>query len=214
MKRLIGRVAAGAFVWACCSSPAMAVSLEKLSINGFLDLEYEKADGPGHTTTPVADEAGSFDQYHFNLLMEFPVSDIVVAKGHIEYEHGPSLENQQGDITIEWAYIEYLFNNVVRLRGGLANTPFGLYNEIHDATPTYLSVRVPWEIYKTQAVGGHAMFPKFSTGVFILGRNALPAGVTLNYTAYLVNGENDTAKMTRKTKRRKTRTPRNPSGDK
>ncbi len=191
MERLIGSVAVGAFVWACCSSPAIAVSLEKLSINGFLDLEYEKADGPGHTTTPVGDENGSFDQVHFNLLMEFPVSDTVVAKGHVEYEHGPSLERQHGDISIEWAYIEYLVKNGVTLRGGLANTPFGHYNVIHDATPTYLSVEVPREIYKAQAVGGHAMFPKFSTGLFVLGHNALPAGMTLDYTAYLVNGEND-----------------------
>ena len=191
MMQQIGRtiLAAVVMVW-MSSPPASAVSLDQFKLNGFFDLEYEKADGPGHTTTPVGDEKGSFDQYHFNLLTEFPVSDTVTVKGHVEYEHGPSLEDQQGDIRIEWAYVEYLLNNAVTLRGGLANTPFGIYNEIHDATPTYLSIRTPWEIYKSPSIGGHAMFPKFNTGLFARGTYVVPGGVNLTYVGYVGNGEN------------------------
>lgn len=191
MKRFIRGVVVGAIIWGGFSSPAIAVSLENLSINGFLDLEYEKADGPGHTTTPVGDENGSFDQNHFNLLMEFAVSDTVTVKGHVEYEHGPQLP-AQGAIQVEWSYVEYLVSNHMTLRGGLALTPFGIYNEIHDATPSYIPIQIPWEIYRTTSVGGHAMFPKFSTGLFALGRNVLPAGIGLNYVAYVANGENNT----------------------
>ena len=168
---------------------ARAVSMDNFKLHGFFDLEYEKADGPGHPTAAVGDKKGSFDQYHFNLLMEFPVSDKLTVKGHIEYEHGPQLTGK-GEMKIEWSYLEYLLSNSMKLRGGIVLTPFGIYNEIHDATPTYVSTRVPWGIYKADKLGGFAMFPKFSTGINLLGNYESEGDLSLNYVVYVANGEN------------------------
>lgn len=165
---------------------ANAVSMDHFRLNGFFDLEYEKSYSDD---AKIGDTKGSFDQYHFNLLMEFPVSDNLTVKGHVEYEHGPQLPGK-GELKIEWSYVEYLLSNSIRLKGGLALTPFGIYNEIHDATPTYLSVRPPLGIYKTTSVGGHAMFPKFSTGLFALGSYFTKGDFNLNYVLYIANGEN------------------------
>src|SRR3990172_11638531 len=117
MKRLFASLFLAGFMLVMPVT-ARAVSMDNFKLNGFFDLEYEKADGPGHPTAAVGDEKGSFDQYHFNLLMEFPVSDKLTVKGHIEYEHAPQLPSK-GDLKIEWSYPEYLLSNSTKLRGGL-----------------------------------------------------------------------------------------------
>src|SRR3989304_1691937 len=166
----------------------MAVPMDDFKLNGFIDLEYEKADGPGHPVTPVGDEKGSFDQYHFNLLMEFAVNNQLTVKGHLEFEHSPKVP-QTGEIKVEWAYLEYIFNNSMRIRGGSFLTPIGIYNEIHDATTTYNSVRTPWGIYKADKIGGFAMFPKFGTGINFIGNYNSDSDMYINYAVYILNGE-------------------------
>lgn len=171
-------------------SDAAAAELGNLRINGFFDLEYEKAYSSGNS---AGDTKGSFDQQHFNILLEFPVSNAASVKGHIEYEHGPQLSGDSagtGDINIEWSYLEYLVNNNLKLRGGIILTPFGLYNEIHDATPTYVFIRIPWSIYNADLTGGFAMFPKVSTGINILGNYFSDSIFNISYTLYIANGEN------------------------
>lgn len=174
------------------SESVMAVSMDDFRLNGFIDLEYEKADGPGHPVTPAGDEKGSFDQYHFNLLLEFPVNDKLTVKGHIEFEHSPKIKSgsQKGEINIEWAYLEYYLRNSMKIRAGSILTPIGIYNEIHDATSTFNSVRIPWGIYKAEKTGGFAMFPKFGTGVNLIGSHSVNNDLQINYSLYIVNGEN------------------------
>jgi hypothetical protein len=195
-RPLLGVVIAIALFWPFSAS-AMASSHDRLQVNGIFDLEYEKADGPGNSdpTKAVGDEKGSFDQYHFNILLEFPVSDNLTVKGHIEYEHAPQLTGSggQGEIKMEWAYVEYIVSNNLQVHGGMVLTPFGFYNEIHDATPTFLSIRTPWGIYRSTKVGSaDAMFPKFSTGIFAVGSYFSETRLSLHYDVYVANGENVT----------------------
>ncbi|MBI5192613.1 MAG: hypothetical protein HZA08_04100 [Nitrospirae bacterium] len=83
---------------------------DKLRLYGFFDFEFEKADSvPGDTK-------GSFDQHRFNLLIDAPLNNKFTVKAHIEYEHSPKISSipdnpSKGDITIEWAYAEYIINN-------------------------------------------------------------------------------------------------------
>ena len=172
------------------SGSAFAISMDEFKLNGFFDLEYE---GAYQDDSSKGNNNGSFDQVHFNLLMEFPLSDNVTVKGHIEYEHSPKIEkgdDAKGEINLEWAYLEYIINNDIGIRGGSFLTPFGIYNEIHDATPTYASVRTPWGIYRADKVGGFVMIPKFSTGISMLGKYYTDGDLNLNYVVYISNGEN------------------------
>src|SRR3972149_9887739 len=93
------------------SAPAWAVSMKDFKLNGFFDLEFEKSYSDDAS---IGDTKGSFDQVHFNLLMEFPVSNNLTVKGHIEYEHSPKIEKgdeAKGEINLEWAYLEYILND-------------------------------------------------------------------------------------------------------
>ena len=172
------------------STTASAVQLENLKLNGFFDLQYQWA----YSNNSLGNTQGSFEQHHFNILLDFPVNNRISVKGHIEFEHAPKLSGNSpgsGDVNIEWSYFEYLVNNNIRLRAGAMLTPFGLYNEIHDATPTYVFTRIPWGIYRPDMVGGTAMFPKFSTGLALLGEYFPESNLNFNYTFYIANGEND-----------------------
>lgn len=165
-----------------------AEAAEKLRLYGFFDLEFEKADNfPG-------DKKGSFDQHRFNLLLEAPLNNKFSVKAHIEYEHSPKISSGsgKGDMTIEWAYAEYIINNNFRIRGGTFLTPFGLYNEVHDASPAYEFIRIPYGIYRTDTVGGFAIFPKFGTGINLTGNHFIGSNLNLTYDIYTANGENDT----------------------
>lgn len=161
---------------------------EKLRLYGFFDLEFEKADGG------QGDTKGSFDQHRFNLLLEAPLNNNFSVKAHIEYEHSPKFSNGsgKGDMTIEWAYAEYIINNNFRIRGGTFLTPFGLYNEVHDASPAYEFIRVPYGIYRADTLGGFAMFQKFGTGINLTGNHFIGSNTNITYDLYTANGENDT----------------------
>jgi hypothetical protein len=178
------------------AGPAMANPADNIKVNGFVDFEYEISDDD-----VKGDTKGSFDSYHFNILTEYAVSEAVTAKLHLEYEHSPVFEGHEGDkdatsgsgeLKVEWSYIEFLLSNTTKVRAGKNLTPFGIYNEIHDATPTYNSMRTPWGIYKAGSVGGHDTFPKFSTGLFLLGDHYTNNDMNINYVFYIANGENDT----------------------
>lgn len=69
-------------------------------------------------------------------------------------------------------------------------SPFGIYNERHDATPTFLSTFLPQSIYgnQEQSFGGKGrLFAKHSTGVQILG-NIRVGELGANYQVYGSNG--------------------------
>ncbi|MBI5197467.1 MAG: hypothetical protein HZA19_02540 [Nitrospirae bacterium] len=187
------RMMIGIFAVLCAfSAPAAAVSLEKFQLNGYFDMEYEKADKAVGT---VSDPHGSFDQYHLSFLMELPVSDTLTIKTNIGYLHGPRFSPTlaKGFIIMEWAYAEYVINNDLRLRGGVFLTPFGLYNEIHDASVVFQSVRLPYGIYRAETVGGYNMIPVISTGISLLGSHFITGyPLQLTYNAYVTNGQNFT----------------------
>ena len=167
---------------------ALAIDTAKIITHGFVDAEFEKSN---HDT--LGDPNGSFDQVHFNLLTDYAVSDTMTAKLHLEFEHSPITEDGFGNVALEWSYLEYIVNNNIRMRVGKDLTPFGVYNEIHDATPTFPFIRIPYGIYSTEKVGGSFdMVPHHSTGISLLGNQYLSGDVNMNYVIYIANGENDT----------------------
>ena len=165
---------------------AMAIDTANIITHGFVDAEFEKSN---HDT--LGDPNGSFDQVHFNLLTEYALSDTMTAKLDLEFEHSPVTEDGTGNVALEWSYIEYIVTNTTKIRAGKALTPFGIYNEIHDATPTRPSIRIPWGIFASEKVGGFDMIPHHSTGLYVLGNHFLTGDVNMNYVVYIANGEND-----------------------
>jgi hypothetical protein len=175
------------------ASPAFAVDLSKITLNGFVDLEFSSADNA------EGNYNSSFHQHHLSFLLDVPVTDKLSAYTHIEFDHGTNINtanaNQTtasragGDVIVENAFIRYASSDAVQFRFGRMLTPFGYYNEIHDATPAIISIAIPAAINSMEERGGIPMFPKWSTGLNVLGTVVMGYS-TLDYTIYVGNGEN------------------------
>lgn len=163
---------------------ADAVDLSKVTLNGYVDLEYSQssngADNPN----------GAFHQHHLSFLMDVPVDERISGHFHIEFDHGVNTAAANGgDIIVEKSFIQYFYTDRLQLRFGKVLTPFGYFNEVHDATPVFLSLGIPRTIYRQNERGGISMFPKWTTGVNVLGVKEY-GDTIVDYIFYVGNGEN------------------------
>ncbi len=81
-----------------------------------------------------------WDLLRFVLYAGYKYNDRVVLNTELEVEHATT--EKEGDVGVEFAYIDYLFTESFNLRGGLVLVPMGLINEFHEPT-TFLSARRP-----------------------------------------------------------------------
>lgn len=158
----------------------------KLSITGYFDLEAEVGNGG------ATHEYLTFDQHHFNMIMQFKIGRRLNVLGEMEWEHGIELTRSSGSgkIYIARSWLEYTAADALRLRLGKFLPPFGIFNELHDATPTFIATELPQSFYGKHALpGGSAdrLFAKFGNGLWALG--TLYRGAwDLQYDAYVSNG--------------------------
>jgi hypothetical protein len=164
-----------------CAQPAFAIDLSKISLNGFIDFEYRSADNA------EGNYNGSFQIQHLSFALDVPISDKLSTYTLIEVDNG--VDSGTNEIEVENAFIKYVHSDEVQFKFGKILTPFGYYNEIHNATPVIISVAIPQAINSMQDRGGVRMYPQWNTGVNMLGTIATSLGA-LDYTVYVGNGEN------------------------
>ncbi|RMF59168.1 MAG: hypothetical protein D6748_07040 [Calditrichaeota bacterium] len=172
-------------VW--CSSGS---SQEFVGPRGFLTLEAEISNRDS-----VA-RRGTFDLHHFNLFGNYLLTPRARVFGEIEWEHGTDTERnepggeEKGIVRIERAWFEYRFSHLAILRLGKFLTPYGIYNEIHDAAPAYDSSILPVSVYglHLNPFGSQQrLYPKFSLGLLFSG-NVESGNYQLLYKFFLSNG--------------------------
>ncbi|MFH2141126.1 MAG: hypothetical protein ABIJ97_01790 [Bacteroidota bacterium] len=159
---------------------------QKLHIYGFFDFETEVSN------KDAAGKNWTFDQHHLNIITTYILDDRFSVATEIEWEHGPaySPSSSTGNIYLAKAFLEYKYSDVFLVRIGKFLSPFGIYNERHDATPTFLSSFLPQSVYgnQEQSFGGKGrLFAKQSTGMQILG-NLFFRDWGMKYQVYLTNG--------------------------
>jgi len=176
--------------WAQESAPKMPASaiynkpiLKKWGrgtfLGGYIDLEFKNTNGTGKDTT-------TFDQHRFIPFIYGQVHPRVHVAAEIEFEHGglvsgdPS-EETDGEITLEFATIDFTFTEQFNFRGGLILSPLGKFNLVHDSPVNELTdrPRVDRTILPT-TLG--------EVGVGFFG-TLYPSEVSaLSYEIYVVNG--------------------------
>jgi hypothetical protein len=159
---------------------------DRFQVYGFFDLELD-----GTNKNPD-DFQYTFDQHHFNVITVYQMSDRWRVLGEIEWEHGVSLEGGGGSglVALERAWVEYAYTDALRVKAGKFLPPFGIYNQFHDATPTFLSSFLPNAVYGKHGntTGGkQRLYAKFGTGVQVLG-TFFPGSWQADYYVYLTNG--------------------------
>ncbi|MCX6156195.1 MAG: porin [Candidatus Kapabacteria bacterium] len=114
-----------------------------------------------------------------NLMFNSELSSNVRFLTDFEFEDGADISESsvQGAIKISQTFLEYSFSPVFQIRAGKFLTDFGLYNKIHDASPSYYPVDAP-VIYRPLSfldndTGKNAnhqrLFGKYMAGVEFLG---------------------------------------------
>ena len=96
---------------------------EGLSFGGYGEMLYQNV-GEGRVNTADALRVILYSGYKFN--------DRVLFNSEIEYEHANTERN--GEIEVEFAYLDYLIRPEFNVRAGLMLMPVGITNEQHEPT--------------------------------------------------------------------------------
>ena len=170
-----------------------ALLLDNIKVYGYFDLGYFQTTGPKFAGGGPDDpdmENGAFDLRHFNILTDITVRQNLFVKMHIEFEHGINPSSEEASLVMEYGFAEYVVKDALKLRAGKMLTPIGIFGEIHDATPAYLSVSPPETFYRPFRKGGVMLAPKWNTGLMLMGTLAVtPDAPELEYALYVGNGE-------------------------
>ncbi len=97
-----------------------------LSIGGY---------GEAHYSNLVNDKGSAKDQadfLRFILYAGYKFNDWIVLNSEIEFEHASTGEN--GEVSLEFANVDFLLNDRFNLRAGLLLVPMGITNELHEPT--------------------------------------------------------------------------------
>ena len=123
------------------------VKAPKTIIGGYIDFTISDCEGkPGapHNKDGSRDcrNGIDFDQERFVPFFYSQVTDRLSVAAELEVEHGGPQGNQgDGDIKMEFATMDYRFNDAFNLRGGIILMPMGRFNLIHDSPLNDLPLR-------------------------------------------------------------------------
>lgn len=114
------------------------VKAPKTIIGGYIDFTLTRCQGGSRDCRANLE----FDQERFVPFFYSQVTDRLSVAAELEVEHGGPQSNQDdGDIKMEFATMDYRFNDAFNLRGGIILVPMGRFNLIHDSPLNDLPLR-------------------------------------------------------------------------
>ena len=105
-----------------------------VSIGGYGEFLYENYASEREDGSP-ATSTDQFDALRVIIYVGYKFNDRILFNSEIEVEHAD-------EIFLEFAYIDYLINDDVGVRGGILLAPMGLVNELHEP-PIFLGSERP-----------------------------------------------------------------------
>lgn len=130
----------------------------------------------------VGDIGGNKDRADLQRLVTYlgyKFNDRILFNSEIEFEHATTGEGseEKGEVSVEFAYLDFLFSKPLNARAGLLLVPMGLINENHEP-PSFHGVRRP----DVETVILPSTWREVGFGLF---GEILP---DLHYRTYLMNG--------------------------
>ncbi len=110
-----------------------------VSIGGYGEMLYEDFAARRDDDT-AASSADRLDFLRAVLYFGYKFSDRWLLNSEIEFEHAST--GSGGEVSVEFAYVDYVWRPEVNIRAGLLLLPIGLVNEMHEPT-VFLSARRP-----------------------------------------------------------------------
>jgi hypothetical protein len=151
-----------------------------VSIGGYGEMLYENFADEREDGTAV-DARSQLDFLRAILYAGYKFDSHFVLNTEIEFEHGST--EQAGSVSVEFAYLDYLFSERAGVRAGLLLLPLGFVNELHEPT-TFLGTERPETerriIPSTWREGGIGVFADFDDvqlrGYIVNGLDAVGGG--------------------------------------
>jgi len=104
---------------------------------------------------------------------------------NIEFSNGYSTEHDIGDFQLYEAWAQYTLSDALKLRGGIITTPFGVFNQTRDASPTFLGV-LPPSVFD-EGYEAVDFMPQSSN--FLLFGTTPVGSIHMEYAVFVGNGE-------------------------
>jgi hypothetical protein len=104
-----------------------------ISLGGYGEVQYNNFAGKDDQGNPSG-KRDTIDTLRAVLYTGYKFNDKIIFNSEIEFEHGGD------EVSVEFAYLDYLLNPAINLRVGKLLLPVGLVNELHEPT-TFLPVR-------------------------------------------------------------------------
>lgn len=146
------------------------------SLAGYGEMIY---DNYSKTTDggALSGKTNTIDYLRQVLYFGYKFSDSILLNSEIEFEHAST--GSGGEVSVEFAYLDFLTHSPVNYRSGMVLIPVGIYNEIHEP-PTFFSTRRPEVEQRLIPTTWRA------NGVGIFG----DLGETISYKLYLTESLN------------------------
>lgn len=154
--------------------PAAAKVYQKehgVSIGGYGEALLQLYDDETDDGSP----SGKVDQFDFLravLYVGYKFSDDWVLNTEIEFEHASTSEG--GSVSVEFAYLDYLYRDQFNIRAGLVLLPMGWLNELHEPTvylgatrPRSESVIIP-TTWRENGIGAWGEFGAFDYRTYVV----------------------------------------------
>ena len=113
-----------------------------------------------------AGESSRLDFVRAITYFGYKFSDRALFNSEIEFEHAST--ELSGSVSVEFAYLDFLFNPQANLRAGMLLVPMGFMNELHEP-PTFLTTTRPVVehdvVPSTWRANGAGLYGEFGNGL-------------------------------------------------
>ena len=147
-----------------------------LSIGGYGEMLYENFSSKLQNGT-YSSKPNTVDFVRQILYVGYKFDERIVFNTEIEFEHAKTATGGTGEVSVEFAYLDFLLSPAFNIRAGMVLVPLGFVNELHEP-PTFLGARRPGvergiipTTWRENGLGIHGELPGHFT-----------------YRAYVING--------------------------
>jgi cell division protein FtsB len=114
-----------------------------VSIGGYGEVLYQNF-SDDRDDGEASDRTDTIDLQRAVFYFGYKFDEHFLFNSEIEYEHATTGEGdeEKGEVSVEFAYLDYLIRPEVNVRAGLVLLPLGFINELHEP-PVFLGARRP-----------------------------------------------------------------------
>ena len=151
--------------------PFLQLGKLPVALGGYAEANYQYLQQDGIT------EGHQFQMRRMSIFISSTISNRIKFLSEIEFEDGAK------EIAIEFASIDFEFNPLLNLRGGIVLNPIGAFNQNHDGPK--------WEFVDRPIAATQMLPATFSNAGFGLYGKKYSKDWAFAYEVYLSNGFND-----------------------